>query len=127
MILNSGKNGEMTAMLAGFKIAVKEYLEKLVTSPVRSLADVIAFIESNPDLEKTKEYGQYTFIASEKTNGFGEKEKKAIELMEKLTRDGFEKLMTENELDAIVMPGTRGIGVLAFGIMFGGLRGFEPK
>ncbi|KAK2665535.1 hypothetical protein Ddye_004109 [Dipteronia dyeriana] len=66
--------------------------------------------------------------------------------MEKLSRDGIEKLMTENKLDAMVTPGTHSISVLAiggypgitvpagydsygmpFGICFGGLKGTEPK
>lgn len=96
--------------------------------------------------EKTKEYGQATFISSEKTNGIGEKEIKAAELMKNLSRDGFEKLMVANELDALVTPGTGAISVLAlggypgitvpagyddkgmpFGLCFGGLKGTEPK
>lgn len=44
------KSGELTAMLAGFKIAINEYLKELVSSPVRSLADVIAFNQNNADL-----------------------------------------------------------------------------
>ncbi|KAH9657393.1 putative amidase [Citrus sinensis] len=146
VISNPGKSGELTAMLAGFKIALNEYLQELVSSPVRSLADVISFNQNNADMEKTKEYGQGTFISAEKTSGFGEKERKAVELMEKLSQDGIEKLMTENELDALVTPGTRVIPVLAlggypgitvpagyegnqmpFGICFGGLKGTEPK
>jgi amidase len=96
--------------------------------------------------EKTAEYGQGTFIASEKTSGFGEKERQAVELMENLSRNGFEKLMKENELDAMVTPGLGAIALLAigghpgitvpagydsdgmpFGICFGGLKGTEPR
>lgn len=96
--------------------------------------------------EKTEEYGQDTFIAAEKTNGIGEKETKAIELMEKLSQNGFEKLMKENNLDAMVTPGSGATSVLAiggypgitvpagydingmpFGICFGGLKYTEPK
>ncbi|KAK2665532.1 hypothetical protein Ddye_004106 [Dipteronia dyeriana] len=62
--------------------------------------------------------------------------------MEKLSRDGIEKLMTENKLDAMVTLGTvlanggyLGITVPAgydsngmpFGLCFGGLKGTEPK
>lgn len=85
-------------------------------------------------------------MSSEKTTGYGEKEKKAYELMEKLSRNGFEKMMAEYELDAMVTPGVGAISVLAiggypgitvpagydsngmpFGICFGGLKGSEPK
>ncbi|GLT30710.1 hypothetical protein SLA2020_055010 [Shorea laevis] len=146
IISNPGKSGELTTMLAGFKISVNEYLKELVASPVRSLADVIAFNENNPEQEKTKEYGQHTFIASERTNGMGQKERQAIELMKKLSRDGIEKTMEENKLDAIVTRGTYCVSMLAlggypgitvpagydsngmpFGICFGGLKGTEPK
>ncbi|KAI9181227.1 hypothetical protein LWI28_012699 [Acer negundo] len=146
VISNPSKNGELTAMLAGFKTSVNDYLKDLVSSPVRSLADIIAFNQKNSVLENIKEYGQDTFITSEKTSGFGEKERKAVELMEKLSRDGIEKLMTKNKLDATVTPGTHIISVLAiggypgitvpagydsngmpFGLCFGGLKGTEPK
>lgn len=97
--------------------------------------------------EKLEEYGQQTFIESERTNGIGEKERKAAEYLEKLSRDGFEKRMKEYKLDALVAPGKSlamtvlaiggypGISVPAgyqsdgmpFGICFGGLKGSEPK
>ncbi|KAK4562358.1 hypothetical protein RGQ29_005008 [Quercus rubra] len=146
VILSSKRSGELTAMLAEFKVSFNDYLKDLISSPVRSLADIIAFNQNNPDLEKTKEYGQATFIASEKTSGIGEKERQAFELMENLSRNGFEKLMMENELDALVTPGTGAIPLLAigghpgitvpagydsagmpFGICFGGIKGTEPK
>ena len=50
--------------------------------------------------EKTDEYGQEILKSSERTNGIGEKERIAMEMTENLSRDGFEKLMKENELDA---------------------------
>lgn len=96
--------------------------------------------------EKVEEYDQQTFIASEETDGFGEEEKKALDTMEKLSQNGFEKVMRENKLDAMVTPGSRASPILAiggypaiivpagydtdgmpFGICFGGLRGTEPK
>lgn len=68
-------------------------------------------------------------------------------MMEKLSEDGFEKLMIENELDALVTLGSGVSTVLAiggypaiivpagynstngmpFGICFGGVKGSEPK
>ena len=96
--------------------------------------------------EKLEEYGQQTFIESEKTSGIGEKERKAVEYLEKLSRDGFEKLMTDYKLDALVAPSISLVNVLSiggcpgitvpagyqsngmpFGICFGGLKGTEPK
>ncbi|KAH9657397.1 putative amidase [Citrus sinensis] len=144
--LNSIANDETTAMLAEFKLAINAYLKELVTSPVRSLAEVIAFNNKFSDLEKIKAYGQDFFLLAEATNGIGKKEKAAILNLEKFTRDGFEKLMTRNKLDALVTPGYAvstllavggfpGINVPAvyagdgepFGICFGGLKGSEPK
>lgn len=43
VILNFNLSGEATASLAEFKLALNAYLKDLVVSPVRSLADVIAF------------------------------------------------------------------------------------
>jgi amidase len=42
-ILNFNLSGEAIASLAEFKLAINAYLKDLVVSPVRSLADVIAF------------------------------------------------------------------------------------
>lgn len=44
------ESGAQTALLAEFKISLNAYLEELVVSPVRSLADVIAFNEKFSDL-----------------------------------------------------------------------------
>lgn len=96
--------------------------------------------------EKTEEYGQEILLAAELTNGIRENEREAIEMMQKLSTDGFEKLMEDNKLDAMVMPGWVASTVLAiggypaisvpagydidemhYGICFGGLKGTEPK
>ncbi len=50
VILNQKRSGELTAMLAEFKVSVNDYLKDLISSPVRSLADIIAFNQNNPDL-----------------------------------------------------------------------------
>ncbi|OMO92848.1 Amidase [Corchorus olitorius] len=144
---DSAKSGEMMLLLAEFKSSVNEYLKELKVSPVKSLADIIEFNHNNPDLEKLEEYGQDTFLESEKTSGIGEKERKAAENLEKLSQDGIEKVMKDYKLDALVAPGISlsmtvlaiggypGITVPAgyesngmpFGICFGGLKGSEPK
>lgn len=96
--------------------------------------------------EMIKEYDQNIFLAAEATNGIGPKEKKALATLAKWSKDGFEKVMVEHKLDAVVTPeylfrtvlaigGYPGISVPAgydkvgvpFGICFGGLRGTEPK
>ncbi|KAL2329092.1 hypothetical protein Fmac_022519 [Flemingia macrophylla] len=145
-ILNPVQSGEMKAMLTEFKLSINDYLQDLVYSPVRSLAEIIEFNVNHPDLEKTNQYGQDNLILSEMTSGFGEEEIEAVKLMEQLSQKGFEKLMKENELDAMVTLGVDASPVLAiggypaitvpggydnygmpFGIYFGGLKGTEPK
>ncbi|KAL5561146.1 hypothetical protein UlMin_030893 [Ulmus minor] len=135
---------EHIASTAEFKIALNKYLSELVTSPVRSLADVIDFNNKHPKL---------------KTKGFGNAEKAALAKLATLTEKGFVKLMTKYKLDALValgganfpfpdvqqilaIGGFPGITIpagyiagtgfinydgLPFGIIFGGLRGSEPK
>ncbi|KAK9129496.1 hypothetical protein Sjap_009983 [Stephania japonica] len=144
--LNASLSGEAVATLAEFKLALNAYLKGLVSSPVRSLADVIAFNEKHSDLEKMDEIGHNIFLAAERTNGIGNVERKAVKNMRRLARKGFERVMVENELDALVTPGSLVAPVLAiggfpgisvpagytsngipFGICFGGLRGSEPK
>ncbi|KAF5727833.1 putative amidase [Tripterygium wilfordii] len=146
VIFNSTLSGEEVALLAEFKIHLNAYLRELVVSPVRSLAKIIAFNENNSDLEKIKEFGQEIFLAAEATNGLGKAEKAALLNLERLTSDGFEKLVRENELDALVTPGATIAPVLAIGglpgisvpagfgnrgmpvgISFGGLKGTESK
>ncbi|XP_010028700.2 probable amidase At4g34880 [Eucalyptus grandis] len=136
---------EGVAMSAEFKLALNTYLRDLVVSPVRSLADVIAFNNKHKHAEKTDEYGQDLFIAAQATNGIDKTVKSALQNMTRLSRDGFEKLMRQNKLDALVTPestaalalaigGFPGISVPAgydedgvpYGICFGGLRGSEP-
>ncbi|KAK8987342.1 hypothetical protein V6N11_027094 [Hibiscus sabdariffa] len=95
--------------------------------------------------EKTKEYGQKHFLDAEATKGIGKKEKEAILKLAKMSRDGFEKLMREHKLDALLSPSSSTSFILArgqypgiivpagydtvglpFGLCFGGLKGTEP-
>ncbi|KAI4317432.1 hypothetical protein L6164_025300 [Bauhinia variegata] len=134
---------ENIALAFEFKLALNAYLKDLVVSKVRSLADAIAFNKKNPKLERL-DFGQELFLQAEKTNGIGEKEKAALQNLETLSI-GFAKIMKENKLDAVVLPTYRFAHVLAiggypgvtvpagygkdgpFGILFGGLKGHEPK
>ncbi|XP_030942314.1 probable amidase At4g34880 isoform X2 [Quercus lobata] len=138
-------SNEDIALAAEFKIYINAYLKELVVSPVRSLADLIAFNKKNSKLERL-DYGQDLFIKAEKTNGIGNAEKAALVNLAKLTREGFVKLMTKNKLDALVTTGSSVSSILAiggfpgvivpagydsdgvpFGLSFGGLKGSEPK
>ncbi|XP_072086704.1 probable amidase At4g34880 [Arachis hypogaea] len=130
--------GEAVVLAAEFKLSLNSYLKNLVVSPVRSLADVIAFNQKNADLEKINEFGQDIFLLAQTTNG--------ISATARLSREGFEKLVSDYKLDALVTPsssvapllaigGFPGINVFAgydskdvsFGINFGGLQGSESK
>lgn len=114
-ILNYTASGEGVAALAEFKLSLNAYLRDLVASPVRSLADVIAFNEKNPVLEMIQTYGQALFLLSEATNGIGNTQKAALMNLKRLTKEGFEKVMTENKLDAMVSPRDDASSVLAIG------------
>ncbi|XP_057752801.1 probable amidase At4g34880 [Arachis stenosperma] len=145
-ILNVTKSGEAVALAAEFKLSLNSYLKNLEVSPVRSLADVIAFNQKNADLEKINEFGQDIFLLAQTTNGIGATEKAALANLARLSREGFEKLMSDYKLDALVTPGSSVAPVLAiggfpginvpagydskgvpFGINFGGLKGSESK
>ncbi|KAK9677573.1 hypothetical protein RND81_11G152800 [Saponaria officinalis] len=145
-ILNPHESGEITVMLSDFKHSINDYLKQLESSPVRSLADIIAFNENNAELEKTDEYGQDGFIKAEGMQGNEEEIKEIVKHLDELCKEGFEKMMEENELDAMVTPGTKAIPVMAiggypgitvpagydehgipFGMLFSGLKGSEPK
>ncbi|XP_031494578.1 probable amidase At4g34880 [Nymphaea colorata] len=145
-IRNWSKSGESTALLYEFRQNLNSYLKGLKSSSVRSLADVIAFNERHPIQEKMKEYGQDVFLASESSGGLAEEVKVAVKTMEELSKNGFEKLMKHNKLDALVTPSNSASNILAIGgypaisvpagyygkegvpigICFGGLRGSEP-
>lgn len=145
-IMEPNHSGEILVMMAEFKTSINAYLKELIDSPVSSLADIIAFNENNPELEQLNDYDQHTFIRAEGTEGFGDQVKAAVEMLDNLSKNGFEKMMQEHHLDAMVTPGSRACPVLAiggfpgitvpagygndgmpFGICFGGLKGSEPK
>ncbi|XP_024162234.1 probable amidase At4g34880 [Rosa chinensis] len=108
-------NDEYNALYIEFKISLNAYLKELVASPVRSLADAIAFNNKHQKLETIKEYGQDVFLAAEATNGFGKTEKPPLLNLARWTRYGLVKLMTEKKLDAVVTPKSDFRIVLAIG------------
>ncbi|XP_071681205.1 probable amidase At4g34880 [Lolium perenne] len=139
-------SNEFMAVRAEFKLSLNAYLADLRYSPVRSLADVIAFNNANPVQERLKDFGQRNLIAAENTHGIGSVERAAIRRLEELSANGLERLIKEQQLDAIVTPnssasslraigGHPGIVVPAgydeqgvpFGICFSGLQGYEPR
>ncbi|KAK8966948.1 hypothetical protein KSP40_PGU001241 [Platanthera guangdongensis] len=146
IMLNQTESGETITLLAEFKLSLNSYLKDLVSSPVRSLADVIAFNNQNPTEERMKEFGQIIFLASEKTNGIGAAEKNAMSKMVQLRKEGIEDLMKEKSLDALIFSEGSAAHLMAlggypivsvpagysksgspFGISFAGLLGSDAK
>ena len=146
VILDSLNNGQEIALAAEFKLSLNAYLSGLSYSPVRTLAEIIAFNDAHPVEEKMKEIGQIIFLVAENTTGIGAVERAAVSQLNKLSADGLEKLMREHKLDAIVTPNSAASPVLAiggmpgitvpagygamgvpFGLSFGGLKGYEPR
>ncbi|XP_056160674.1 probable amidase At4g34880 [Syzygium oleosum] len=93
-----------------------------------------------------EEYNQDELSEAETTNILQEEVVKAEHMMEKMSGEGFEKLMKENELDAMVTLGADAATILAiegypalsvpagydnnglpYGLCFGRLEGSEPK
>ncbi|KAK7824160.1 putative amidase [Quercus suber] len=89
---------------------LNKYLKELVASPVRTLADVIAFNKKFSDLEKIKEYGQNLFLEAQATNGVG-----------------VNSLLAIGGFPGISVPARYNSKGVPFGICFGGLKGSEPK
>ncbi|KAM3393296.1 hypothetical protein ACQJBY_014137 [Aegilops geniculata] len=146
VLLDSQNNGQLIALPAEFKLSLNSYLSNLLYSPVRSLAEIIAFNSAHPVEENMKENGQTVFLLAENTTGIGASERAAISQLNKLSANGLKKLMREHELDAIVTPNNAASSVLAidgmpaitvpagygklgvpFGLCFSGLRGYEPR
>ncbi|KAH0746928.1 hypothetical protein KY285_008585 [Solanum tuberosum] len=141
LVYNAIAVAQNIALSAEFKMDLNAYLKHLVHTQVRSLADVIAFNKISPPVK----YGQDIMLKAEKTNGIGKLEREALRNITKACKYGFEKMMKENKIDALMSPGADIAGHLAiggypginvpagydktgtpFGISFGGLKGSEP-
>ncbi|KAK3195000.1 hypothetical protein Dsin_026310 [Dipteronia sinensis] len=100
--MNPFVSGEGKAMDAELKLDLNKYLEGLVVSPVRTLADVIEFNKKFEKLEMTEKYGQQGLLDAQETDGINAEVKEALLNLENLSRDRLEKLMNEQKLDAVV-------------------------
>eukprot|EP00253_Pinus_taeda_P005525 PITA_05525 len=153
LVANSGINAIFnvdltdleTVFLYDFKQDLNMYLSELPESPVRTLADVIAFNIEHPQEEKIPEYGQDYFLESQKTSNFNaEAYKKSLKKIHLITKNGIDKVLKDYKLDALVtlddsityilaIAGYPGISVPAgynkkgvpFGLYFGGGSGSE--
>ncbi|QHN99759.1 putative amidase C869.01 [Arachis ipaensis] len=136
---------EMIALLAELKRDLNSYLANLVSSPMRSLTDLIIFNYKHYVLEKIIEYPQDMFLDANKFDGISKEVQEAISNLERLSKDGFEKMMKEKKLDALIYVGQKLVPFLAvggypaitvpggynnenmpLGVSFGGLKYSEP-
>ncbi|RVW38603.1 putative amidase C869.01 [Vitis vinifera] len=113
-----GSSGEYAALEAEFKTSLNAYLKELVASPVRTLADVIAFNNKFSNLVSTfrrgKDKGVWTrYLSASRSHKWINK--KTLLKLARLSRNGFEKLMKEHKLDALVTPGSDVRTILAIG------------
>ncbi|KAJ8082276.1 hypothetical protein PM082_008125 [Marasmius tenuissimus] len=108
-ILDSHGNETIVAEV-DFKVELNAYLESLLENPsgVRSLADLIAFNDANPELEKPENFAnQSSLIESEGTNGFNTTYFQALALNHDLGRTrGIDAALHDHDLDALVLPAT---------------------
>ncbi|XP_043717867.1 probable amidase At4g34880 [Telopea speciosissima] len=127
-IMNVYESGELVALQHEIKRDLNAYFSNLLKSPVRSLADVIAYNKEHATAEMLEEYGQDFFEDAQETvlpsNAYTE----AIQKLENLVK-GFEKFMMDNNLDAFVAPESNGGSILAIGGHPGITvpAGFNPK
>jgi amidase len=98
-------DSETIVLLFEFKADLNKYLAELVTSPVRTLADIIAFNNAHAE-EELKYFGQELFLRSEETTSLDDpKYLAALEENHRLSRqEGIDAVMNQYQLDALVMP-----------------------
>lgn len=99
---------ERIVMESEFRACLDAYLDaRPPSTPVRSLADVIAFNNAHPDSAMTH-FGQEIFLSSAERSGLdGERYREARRIALSLTRErGIDKCLGEHRLDALVAPTT---------------------
>ncbi len=104
----ASSQSELHVLLYEFKADLNAYLGELTTSPVRSLADIIAFNDAHADQEQPY-FGQEIFLQAQETTDLNSPQYlNALAENHRLARqEGIDAVMDEYRLDALVMP-TRG-------------------
>jgi amidase len=91
-------------LITEFKADLNAYLKTREGLQVNTLSDLIAFNTKNADTE-LKWFGQEIFEEAEKTKGLDEPEyKQVLAKVKELSQKGIEKLMNDNQLDALIAP-----------------------
>ena len=95
-------NPEFTVLLFEFKADIAAYLSELRHTPMRTLADLIAFNDAHADQEMPW-FGQEIFLLAEATDGLDDPVyKDALATSKRLMQDGINSTMDRFDLDAIV-------------------------
>jgi amidase len=96
---------ELTVLLFEFKADLNKYLSELISSPVRTLADIIAFNNAHASQE-LKYFGQELFLLAEATTGLNDPTYlAALAEDQRLSRqEGIDAVVNKFNLDALVMP-----------------------
>ncbi|GAC1360533.1 MAG: amidase [Ktedonobacteraceae bacterium] len=104
----SSSQSEHHVLLYEFKADLNAYLSSLTTSPVRSLADIIAFNEAHAEQELPY-FGQELLLQAQETTDLSDPQYlNALAENHRLSREeGIDAIMDQHNLDALVMP-TRG-------------------
>jgi len=97
----------MKVLLYEFKADLNVYLTGLIDSPVRSLADIIAFNNSHAEQELPY-FGQELMLKAQETPSLDDPiYLEALAENRRLAREeGIDAVMDEHKLDALVMPTT---------------------
>ena len=101
----SSSKSELTVLLFEFKADLNSYLAGLVNTPVRTLADIIAFNNAHAE-EELKYFGQELLLKAQDTTSLDDPTYlTALDECRRLSRqEGIDAVMNQHHLDALVMP-----------------------
>lgn len=101
--LNSGN--ETIVLQNDFKVDFAAYASQLISSPVRTLEDVINFNDAHADLEfKPGECCQETIVASFGTPGINSPEYLDARAADLMIGSGIDTVLDQYGLDALILP-----------------------
>jgi amidase len=97
--------GEETVLLFELKADLNAYLADLISSPVRTLAEIIAFNEAHAE-EELAYFGQELFLQAEETSSLNDQiYLDALAQNQRQARqEGIDAVMDAYQLDALIMP-----------------------
>jgi amidase len=103
----AASESELIVLRYELKADLNAYLQELISSPVRTLEEIITFNEKHAEQELAY-FGQEHFIEAQKTAGLHDPiYLNALEEIQRLARqEGIDAVMDHYQLDALVMPTT---------------------